>query len=407
MLLNFRFNPATTNNLIGRTFWLLTLTASLALAVGLSACATSEPGIRTVQPVWEIPTYPRLHSIVRRGAVDKKDNSVYLATPAALFRIHNSQVQALSEPPVKGAQLILAPGGAIYAWLIPVPKSQGLFSVRLMSLSNDLLAELLPEEQPPLGFATTFIGFQGKLLVTVSPLDDHEGLGGRFRYTFWDRHGKVRKSIVLNAFHSGVVDAKGTVILLLGPEEAAAYSADGTRIWHLPGRFRQAAVSTDGRFALLNPAERKAIDRVVIFDGKKSVEVTVPTPVHHLRIAPDTSFALVVGDRGRYFHLNPASGQLIEGTPLPFEGFYTISDAELLDQNTIALGVLHRSGKPPGHSWPQGSVVVLDREGNIKFMKKWKIREPIAFLPALDVTYHDRYLIGFTEDDALLLDLQR
>jgi hypothetical protein len=356
--------------------------------------------------VWELFTDVDYRGPVQRGAVREQGPVAYLATMATLYRVENGRAQPIAERPEDEARLALAPNGGVYAWLIPVSGWQGLFFVRLMDISGGQVAELKLDEFP-YGFSALYLGFEGKLIVTVSPLSDWEGLEGGFLYTFWSRQGEKLWEVVLPR-QLGFPDSTGTAIVLLGEERAMAFSASGKELWQLVGHFRSAASARNGELALLNPAEAEAIDQVLIFDGSaEPTVVEVPTPVHDLIILPDGSLAVVVGDRGRYFYLDPVTAELQEGQPLPLDGTFYISDAEFLDSQTLALGVLHRVGDPPEHTWPSGTIIVVNHAGEVAFQQDFPIREGIAYIPAIDVAFGSQVFVGFTEDTTILVDLGR
>jgi hypothetical protein len=383
---------------------------AILLVVLTTSCAGPSPTQKPEEPVpdkvvWELFTDQDYVGPVQRGVVDAAGEVVYLATMATLYRVEGEKVEVIGKRPEEEAHLLLAPGGELYAWLIPEPNWQGLFSVHLMDLSGEQLAELWLEEFP-YGFSALHLGFQGNLIVTVSPLDDWQGIEGRFQYTFWNREGKMLNMVILPSRQLGVLDPAGTTILLLGEEEATAFSASGEKLWQLSGQFRKAAMAENGALALLNPASREAIDQVFVYKGTgKPTVVQVPTPVHGLTVVPDGSLAVVVGDQGRYFYLDPATIKLEEGPSLPLEGTFYIFDAESVDAETLALGVLHRVGEPPEDTWADGTIIVIDREGKVAFQKGFPIREPIASVPAIDVAFGDQFFVGYTQDTTILVDL--
>jgi hypothetical protein len=355
--------------------------------------------------VWELFTDEDYRGPVQRGVVSPAGEVAYLATMATLYQVGDGEAWPIAERPEEEARLALAPGGGVYAWLIPEPDWQGLFFVRLMDISGEQLAELQLEEFP-YGFGALYLGFEGNLIVTASPVDDWESLEGRFQYTFWNQEGEALDSVIRPGRQIGLLDPSGTAILLLGEQEATAFSASGKQLWQLSGHFRKGAIAGDGNFALLNPASREAIDQVFIYDGSGDPTIVyMPTPVHDLTVAPDGSLAVVVGDQGRYFYLELASADLQEGPPLPFDGTFYISDAEFVNIKTLALGVIHRAGEPPQYIWPSGTIIVVDREGGVAFQKEFDIREPIAFVPAIDVDFDGQFFIGFTQDTTILVSL--
>jgi hypothetical protein len=353
---------------------------------------------------WQLTTDQDYVGPVQRAVLDGDGRAVHLATLATLYRVEGGAVQLVAQRPEEEARLVLAPGGEVYAWLIPKVEWQGLFYIRLMDMSGQQLAELKLDEFP-YGFGTLYLGFQGQLILTASPLDDWEGVFGDFMYVFWSRDGERLADMILPR-QLGFPDPSGTAIVLLGEEAAAAFSSSGEELWQLSGQYRAAASAQDGNLALLNPEATAAIDEVHIFDGGgQPTVVQVATPVHDLIMVPDGSIALIVGDQGRYWYLDPLSTDLQEAPQLPYDQMFYISDAEFLTDDWVALSGLHRVGEPPNHTWPKGTIVVRDQAGNTAFEQSFDIREPLAHIPAIDATYGQTLFVGYTEDTTILVDL--
>ena len=110
---------------------------------------------------------------------------------------------------------------------------------------------------------------------------------------------------------------------------------------------------------------------------------------------------------GRYFFLESATGEVVEGERLPFDGELFLSDLELVDDSTLAAGVLLREGEPPRHSWPRGGLAIVSRGGEIHYRGEYPIREAYARIPAVDVTFEVPTVIGFTLDTAVRIDFGR
>jgi hypothetical protein len=363
---------------------------------------TLTPAAATV--AWQLFTDEDYVGPVQRAAVVEGGQAVYLATLAALYRVDDMGVQLAAERPEEEARLVLAPGGEVYAWLIPQVEWQGLFYIRLMDMSGRQFAELQLDEFP-YGFGTLYLGFQGQLILTASPLEDWEGVSGQFLYAFWNLDGQRLADVVLPR-QLGFPDPNGTAILLLGQEEALAFSSSGEELWRLSGQYRAAALAQDGNLALLNPEATAAIDEVHIFSGGgEPTVVQIATPVHDMILVPDGSRALIVGDQGRYWYLQPLSADLQEAPLLPYDGRFYISDAEFLTQDWVTLSGLHREGELPNHTWPSGTILVLDQAGNTAFEQTFDIREPLAHIPAIDVTLGQTLFAGYTEDTIILVDL--
>jgi hypothetical protein len=386
----------------------------------LLICLTALPSPASAEGrlLWTVPGKGEQIAPVQSAALDRERGTVYLATLGNLYEVREGTPHLIAEPPAPGAQLLLAPGGELFAWLLPndqsfpeVPSEQqqpaaigGPYIVNLRDLSGEMLVELR-HEKPPFGCGALILGLQGRIIVTITALDDWQGVHGRYRYTFWRRNGEMLANVVRPEREIPVVGADGRCLLLLGRKEAIAYSNEGSLIWRLDGRFRKAAIGSWGKLALLNPADKKAINQVVIFDGSEPKVVEMPTPVHHLRLAPDSSLSVVGGDRGRYFFLEPGSAQVKEGRRLPFEAGLFISDLELIDRETVAVGVVLGEGEPPQQSWTRGGLVVVNHDGKILYRSEHTISEPLASRPGLDATYELPYVIGFTLDMTVLIEL--
>ncbi len=377
----------------------------IALAA-LTGCAGTQAGPAGPNRLsWQLSVPRDLPAPVQQAAIDPGLRTVHLATLGNLYEVRDAKAVALAKPPAPEAGIMLAPGGGLYAWLLPSGKPEALYSAQLRNMDGSVLGNLRIED-PPYGFGILYLGFRGRLVVTATALDDPEGIRGRYLYTFWSPEGKVLRQLIRPSRGVGIPAGDGTAFLLLGEKEATAYSPDGTQLWQLDGQYRKGAIAGAGKLALLNPAPREGIDRVHVFTGSAQPTVLkIPTPVHHLRLAPDGSVGVVGGDRGRYFFLDPAAARLEEGKRLPFDAELFLTDLELVDRETLALGVLLRQGDPPRHTWPRGGLVVVSRRGAIRFRQEYPIREPLSARPAVDVTFGVPIAVGFTLDKTVSINL--
>jgi hypothetical protein len=367
--------------------------------------ASPEPKGRVV---WELFKDKDYQGQIQRGAVDAQRRITYIATRAALYEVKDDKkIRIIAQYPKeeKEAKLALAPGGGVYAWLIPHPSWQGLFLVRLFNNSGNKIAELsLKNKNPPYGFGALYLGFQGKLIVTATPLDDWEGIRGRFQFTFWNQLGRILNTVVLGGRHMAVLDPTGEAIVLLGEKEAIAFSPDGKELWRHPGKFRKAAITKSGNLALLNPSSSEEINQVHIFmSSHEPTKVELPTPVHGLTLAADGSSAVVIGDQGRYFYLDLSAPKWLEGKRLPFDGTFYIFNSKFVNSKTLALGVQHRTLKA---AWEKATIIIIDQNGNPLFQKEFPIREATSFIPGLDVTFGSSFIVGFVEDTTILIELR-
>jgi len=356
--------------------------------------------------VWQLDTHDGLPAPVQRAAFDPQRGTALLATLGGLYEVVDSTIRPIAERPAPEAKMTLAPGGGLYVWRTPSDGPEALWAADVFDIDGNLLGSLRPAEDPG-GFGALLLGNMGRLIVTVLAIDDWRGTHGRFLYTFWSREGEILNRVERPSQESAVVAADGTSLLLLGEDSASAYASDGEPLWQIDGAYRNGAVAGDGTIALLNPRDSQEIGHVhVVTDGRRTEVLEMPTPVHLLRLAPDGSVGVISGI-GRYFFLESATGEVVEGERLPFDGELFLSDLELVDDSTLAAGVLLREGEPPRHSWPRGGLAIVSRGGEIHYRGEYPIREAYARIPAVDVTFEVPTVIGFTLDTAVRIDFGR
>jgi hypothetical protein len=73
----------------------------------------------------------------------------------------------------------------------------------------------------------------------------------------------------------------------------------------------------------------------------------------------------------------------------------------------LAMGILHRQGEPPKATWPRSTILFMDREGNVAFRTALEIRRATAFDPKVEVAFGSRFIVAYTEETALLIDLEQ
>jgi hypothetical protein len=385
-------------------FFVLLIAISLIMGARDNSSAVPDSGGRII---WQFYTDKEYRGPVQRGVVDPESQVTYLATMGTLYEVRNGKIKAIAQRSEKEARFALAPGGKIYGWLLPQTKGQRFFYTTLFDISGNKIGELRPKDFP-YGFSAFYMGFQGKMIVTSSPLDDREGIRGRFQFNFWNQKGEVLKKVIIDGRQIGVLDSTGEAILLLGEREARVLSSSGKEMWQLSGKYRKATISRGGKLALLNPSSLKEINQIIVHDGKtKRKIVNIPTPVHGITLSPDDSSAAVVGDKGRTFFLDVSTGEFKEGSRLAFEGTFYITNQRFLDANTLAIGILHREGGASKGTWPKGTILIIDRNGKEIFRKELSIRKATAFDPKIEVTLGSRFVIGYTEETTILIELER
>ncbi|HEX7807973.1 MAG TPA: hypothetical protein VF608_04605, partial [Thermoanaerobaculia bacterium] len=252
------------------------------------------------------------------------------------------------------------------------------------------------ETDPTAGPAELHLGRDAKVILTRAPLLDPEGARGPFRYTFWSASGAKIGSVDFDRGNIAL-SADGTAVAILGLAETRAYSASGAELWRVQGRFRMAALSSATGPALLNPAEKGAINQIVFAGtGTSTRRTQLPTPVHKLAISPDGATAAAAGDRGSYFFIDVAAGALREQGVAPSDsGVPYIFDLEVVNPNTLLLGVLHRLDDG---TWPTASVVAVQKSGRVSYRKSVAIREALAGVPGIDILYGASEFIAHTRE---------
>ncbi|MGZ5441895.1 MAG: hypothetical protein ACXW5U_02350 [Thermoanaerobaculia bacterium] len=330
-----------------------------------------------------------------RAAVLGPDDLV-LATHAELYRVRDGRagLAARQEPE---SRLVLAPGGRLYAWVrVSGDAKRPVTEVQLHALDSQRGTLLRIEKAA--GEAELILGTDGKLILTRAPEIDWEGRFGNFRYTFWSADGRDLRSHSL-PYGPYVLADDGSAIAVLTPQGAQAFSPAGAPLWRAEGHYRKGALSSDGRVALLNPADRKSLREIhVVTGGQRGRTLTLPTAVHHLAITPEGRSAAAAGDRGRYFFLDVARAALREGRTLPSEGGTPyIFDLELAEQGRVALmGILHRSKET--QRWPRASVIAMRTNGRVAFSKTFDVDDPTAGEPSIDIRGGDATFVAYTRD---------
>lgn len=351
----------------------------------------------------ELRTQRDFTGTIQRVATDPSGERAFLATPSALYEVRDGKPRLVDAGPGGGAQLVLAPGGGIHAWMIPDDAPRGLFTVQLSSAPSRRLAKLRLD-RAPFGFGALYLGPGGRLVVTATPLDDWQGLTGRFLWTFWTSAGKQLGTVTLDGRRTGVVDPLGAAILLLGESEAIAFAPDGKRLWQQQGSYRKAALAGGAGVALLNPAAHEALAEVHVSRHGKASVARIATPVHELALSPDGALGVAVGDQGRYFFVPTDGGEVREAARLPIEGTYYITAARFLDARTLVLGVGQRAPRTRRGGFTRGEVLVVALDGKVLARSPIRI-EDSTFAPSVDVTPGSRSFAAFTPQSTLLLSV--
>lgn len=347
---------------------------------------------------------------VSRIAFDASGDA-WMATTDALYRVQDGKAEA-ADVAVGGRRLALAPGGGVYTWLVYGDAPAGLFTVELWSIPKQPMATLrLPEY--PFGFGTLHLGGNGQLIVTATPLQDAEGLGGEFLYVFWSRDGHILSRAKLEGPRIAVMDVAGDALLLLGESDAVAFRSDGHELWRLNGRFRKGALAAKGTVALLNPAERSAINEVRVFENGQATTLTMSAPVYDLALTADGSEGAVGIGSSEIVLLSPPTcnsttckpPRTLAGLSAGPASSYQITALRFVDDNTIAVGRIKEVGHAPPYSYPEGALAALTTSGKVLIEMTVPLEQPATWSPTIDVSYGVPYFAAYTPHRVMLVKL--
>lgn len=374
----------------------------LAVAAVSFSAAAQDDVTRAGRMMWKLSASRDYQGAVVRGAAE--GDTIWLATRAALYAVRGEKAAAVSKRPHPDAHLLLAPGGQVYSWLIPIEGTHGLNHVELHFTDGRAPVRLEAEREG--GYSGVILGYRGNLVVTIVPLRDPEGVDGPFRYTFWSADGKRLNSIEVPDVTKPELDPEGKSLLLLGRTRADAYSPDGARLWSIDGGYRRGAIAGGGAMAMLNPA--KGIQGVLfVRNGRAAQTARFRTPVHLLTIAPGGVAAMVIGSRGAYAWADPASGRIGETKQLAIEERLSyVFQAAWLARDMVALGVLHPADKSLRRGWPWATVIAVDRGGRARFQRTFRVNEPLSGEPGLATEFGSLRFLAFTREDAFFAQAQ-
>jgi hypothetical protein len=342
-------------------------------------------------------------ALIVNTTYDASLREVYAATAGGLYRFRRdgdrkAEVVFKRET---GTLLVLAPGGVLFGLLSPRGEAPGPFSARIRRIQPASTIDLPVQG----GVSDLILGAGGKLMITVTRLEPLESSAKRLRYTFFDPDGKPLSREDIEEPRNWFIDPEGSAVLFAGPGEASVYTRDGKQKgkWTAGGVYHPAAIGPGGDTAVLIRTDGEARE-LVLRRPSSSANLPMETPVAHLRLAADASFALVVFADSSYAILDIGGAALSQARRLPLENVYRITDAEIIDAGTLAFGVLHGT---PDSLEENGSVVAIERvEGKkVLFQEKLPLRSPTAALPAVDTAPGSAAFIARTDLRSIFIDL--
>ena len=366
-----------------------------------------------------LPAEPRLVADLRAGrdyqgpvySIAFEGARAWMATREKLYKVQDGRARVVDVAAGKYDRLALAPGGGIYARLVTGGVPGGLFRVQLVTIPQGREVGELRLTNLPFGAGELYLGGAGQLIVTVTPLDDREGLGGRFQYVFWSREGKKLSEIVLDGLRTGVVDAAGKALLLLGEKDAITLNNEGSKLWSLDGSFRNGALGKDGDVALLNPAQENAIDEVhVVWDRRATTPIKMRSTVYDLALAADGSVGAIAIDKGELFFVSPTSCREAQCTLKAVRQFvhpnFLISAIRFVDAKTVAVGVIQHLG---AGNWPRAAAFAVNTtSGDVLFKSNdIPLEQPAMWSPSIDASYGVPFFAAYTPHRALLVSVDR
>ncbi len=389
------------------------LLALLVLNCAISPTAAAPPTARIVADLQIGP--PAYRGPVRRVAFDAAGDA-WMATADALYRVRDGTAEEVDVAP-EGQQLALAPSGRVYARLVRGDAPSGLFTVELLEIPKKPIATLrLPKL--PVGFGTLHLGGAGQLIVTATPLQDAEGLAGKFLYVFWSSDGHILSEVTLEGPRIAVVDVAGESLLLLGASDAIAFRNDGQRLWRLDGRFRKGALAAKGNIALLNPAELRAINEVHVFRDGQVTALRMEASVYDLALTADGSTGAVGIGTGQIVLLAPPScDSKACATPRTVAGLsadsstispYKITALRFVNPDHLAIGNIKEVGATPPFRYPEGLPTLLSIGGSLLIqtpIQTMPLEQPATWSPSIDTSYGLPFFAAHTPHRVLIVRL--
>jgi hypothetical protein len=350
-----------------------------------------------------------LQGPIRRAAIDR-NGKAWIATAHELYAVPDGRAVSSDRTDNKDRELALAPGGGRYAWLTNGAGPNGLFRAEIVSLreQSNTASKLRPTTGPD-GFSAINFGTAGNSIVTITPMDNAEGLSGEFQYAFWSDAGVQLGAILHNDPAIPILDEQGAGLLLLGAVDASAYSREGARLWKIDGRFRKGGLASSGSVAVLNPA--REIDELRIVGPGVETKVKLPGAVYEVALTPSGRKAAVATSGGVLSLLDIRSclhGACVPKRlpPLIPDGNFNISSVRFIDESVLAVAVIEREGAPPNLTYPKGDVFVVNVDGGTLFHFAMDIPQPAMRSPSLDVVFGSAHFAAFTRDEAVFVRIR-
>ncbi len=340
-------------------------------------------------------------------ATFSRDGVAWIATPRELYKVIENSPRQVETTGSKDRRIAMAPGGGRYAWLESGTAPYGRYAAEIFDLNrpSHSIATLRPLTGS-IGFSTIQFGSEGGLLLTVTPLQNVEGLRGEFQYHFWSRGGQPLGTMKLQGPRIEIMDEQNAAALLLGESDAVAYGRDGIRLWQVDGRFRKGALAASGKIGLLNPA--REINEVRVVRGGIVTAVKMSGPVYEMALTPDAAFAAVATSGGRLtiLDLNTCDAQACRSrrVALPVTGNYNISAVRFIDRSTVVVGTIRSIGNPPNAKYESGALSVVTTDGVVKFHKNdLTLPQPPTKSPLLDVNFGQPEFAAYTRDSVFFV----
>lgn len=398
-----------------RTFWRKLAAITLLMAGPLSTDSALAAG----RVLFRFEDGQDFEGQVQKATIDRH-GVAWIATYGQLFRVEHGRPQLVESSRSNERLLSVASGGERYAWLDSRIAPYGQFAIELFDLNRPgtMIAELESADLPR-GFGALRFGQYGQSIVGVTALQDAEGLGGDFRYSFWNGDGQFRDSIVVSGRRISILGENGESLLLIGESSADSYvskvthGSKVTQLWSVKGVFRKGVLETAGQIALLNPARQ--IDEVHVIQSGKVIQVLkFPAPVHDLAITPDGSRGVVATGDGelKLIELHPRTISVRRLPRLSILSRYYVTAIRFINRDSVAVGVIQFYGQRPFERFYGGAVQVLKISGVGPFWGEQIFEtaisqsEPTTWSPALDVAYGSDTFAAYTPEAAIFVTIQ-
>ena len=313
----------------------------------------------------------------RQVAYDGEANLLIVTTDSAAYLYKEQQLEEDSPlPAVVPGHFTVPPGGGELGTQTP--------SGWEWRAIDDFSAAAPPPPTAP-GIEILATGYRRKITVLGEPVDDHDGLSGRWRWKF---EGGTPEGILTEDEPVRAFGPEGNVVILADRTAAVLYNSVGQRIDEIKGRFRMAEVSRDGKTILLNDLDNPRFVTIQYKGTEKGVDAGAN--VLGMRVSPNGKHAVVWYVRGWMRELDPKNGRFKRWFRLPETDDAFVSSCYVDNSGRLVAGLLVRSA--PGQPYDTGHLMVA-KDGRVLAHGAHPIGAVSSAVPAVQPVSQDLFSV--------------